>query len=1178
MSEREHKKGSGGSAGGVAGTSPQAPTDHRAAAIQARRQRTLEFNRLTKGACGDGATVDAAKLKEWQKAHGIEPADGIVGPQTLAIARAEQKHEGADDASSAPATGKPANDAGKPDHKKPAAAATVAGAAPDSGGDRETAGPDPGKVDSHETVASGNAHPLGGNAEASEHPPDAEAKHAGTKDDHATAAQAPPDVANAQPQERDLKQPVAAQKSHETAEKTNGAQGDTNPGAGAAHRGDHKPDHHATGHHGSNDKVAPAGDAHATHEKPLTGSAAHGPGANQGRYLREVYDFFRQQTLAEKDAHTELKAHRDEHPVVGAISETAATITGNIGEVNDAKEAGAHGKSFQPKKLGKGTNMPDVAMWDLVFAKLNEASACLDGDVPDLDGAKKHLLAAVDQFKAAHKTFYEYRTATEGGGQTAATTLKGVEIGCEIIFTVLSMGAGNASLAGLGVRGVFKLAAEGAAKGLGRAAIRSAVAGGVNKLAQSAAEETVGYDIGLEDHIDWSKVLREGATAAASNFLGVIIGGALSKVFMRTLGEVLGSRMAPDKLLALAEMLGSEGPIPPEMFVKGGWKWLTGFAADAATTTLMTALLTTLEVIRTGGKQPSKEQFVSMVIEQLIQNGFIQLLLGAVTHGNGKATAKSGKHGGDQHGQPDHAHPKQREVEHGGRQNQQPAHEEKATPEPRPSKNEEPAAQESKAGDKSPEAVEPTHERAGSEAELEPTGVQRATADKVKQLRTTRKSERDPQRKKALDAEIDQSLADGRRDMEAMVRKLHPTLQPVDAANNLYKVTLEGKEYQGTLEVLLDFKPPSQATSQAGDQLFSKSSKTEDATVEATGGLAGTSSQGRVNKYPGDIDLAESIRIEAKNAAKAAEALAQTVQKTVTTATQPASAGKTPIVFEGMSAGRYPPGHPKAGDVIYWQKADVEAGQMIWLGADGASHVLTLAEALGAPGNRVVNTYWKGPIDSQGTFGEITKVIRYDAFDASTGEKLFGTPLIGQAHQEVAFGKPQIHDTNRASLTDALAPQVDKYAKEGNWLKAVKRAHTVARMNGDMAALNDFAPLMTGSNAETKQLIDHLNVFMESIVTPDGSGNQIPQDVAKAQADRLASRVSAVDKAAGTTMQEAIGKAADVRANDGLKNDMEKVMGALTKHAKEDADFAKEAERVLRGHGYLKSDEGGGVQ
>jgi hypothetical protein len=443
--------------------------------------------------------------------------------------------------------------------------------------------------------------------------------------------------------------------------------------------GGHKHAARGAAHAGDKAAAAPAGGhGHEPHEKISAGSAAHKLDAKGGsslKYMHEVLDFFRIQTLAEKDAHLELKAHRDEHPVVGGISEGIATVSTNLNEVEEAKHAGMHGKPYKPESLGKRVQMPDTSMWDLVFAKLNEASSCLEADEPDIEKAKQHLKAAAEAFQEAHRKFYKYKTDTEEGAATAANILRGIEVGCEIIVTVLSAGAGGASLAGLGVRGVFKLAAEGAAKGLGKMAIRAAIAGGANKLAQEAAEQTVAYDIGLEDHIDWGKVLRAGATAAATNLFGVLVGGALSKLFMRTIGEILGARMAPESLLALAEKLGEKGPIPPELFVSKGWKWIAGLLADAGTTTLTTALLVTLEAIQSGGKKPTKEQFVRMVIEQLVQNGFIQLILGAITHGGPKSSGKrdgsGGDHGGDQHAVRGDKHQVDREATH----NQQHRHE-----------------------------------------------------------------------------------------------------------------------------------------------------------------------------------------------------------------------------------------------------------------------------------------------------------------------------------------------------------------------------------------------------------------------------------------------------------------------------------------------------------------------
>jgi hypothetical protein len=220
-----------------------------------------------------------------------------------------------------------------------------------------------------------------------------------------------------------------------------------------------------------------------------------------------------------------------------------------------------------------------------------------------------------------------------------------------------------------------------------------------------------------------------------------------------------------------------------------------------------------------------------------------------------------------------------------------------------------------------------------------------------------------------------------------------------------------------------------------------------------------------------------------------------------------------------------------------------------------------------------VNTFWKGPIDANGTYGEITKVIRYEAFDAKTGEKLFATPSIGQAYQEVAFAHPQVHDTNRPYLTDALAPQIEEYAHRGNWVKAIKRAHTVARMNGDMAALNDFAPLMSETNAQVKQVAEHLALFANEIAKPGGKGaGSVSSAEALQQARQLAGRVAAINDTAGVAMQRALSAAGDsVRGNATFYEAIEKnVLGVLEHASENDPGYAERAERALQAHGYLQ--------
>lgn len=430
----------------------------------------------------------------------------------------------------------------------------------------------------------------------------------------------------------------------------------------AQHVGDELHGGGGAGHeHGSPQAPAasgsPAGAGKKISRKPKTEKgAAKDEGAHAGKrdidkrpgaqasdadwvhYLNDLQRFLRDQTGAEKEQLLDIRAHREEHPVVGAISEAAASV-----------------------KARENVKVPDEGIWDQVFAQLNKAQALFAGDKPNIEDAKREMASAVKLFEEAHRKTYEYRTRTEGGAQTAATTLRGIEIGCDITLTLLSagVGAGSANVLKLGARGVFKLVAEQTMKGgLLKTAAKAAAVGGANKLAQGGAEEGAGVAAGTEDHFDVAKVLREAGEAAAMNFLGVLIGGSLSKVFMRQLGGILGSRMAPEGVLALAEKYGVEGVIPPELFVSKGWRFLVGVAGDACTTTLLTGLSTLVDQLRTGGKRPTGEQFVQMVITQMIQNGLLQIVLTAVTHGKAKGAAKPspGAGGGERNAEHAPAH------------------------------------------------------------------------------------------------------------------------------------------------------------------------------------------------------------------------------------------------------------------------------------------------------------------------------------------------------------------------------------------------------------------------------------------------------------------------------------------------------------------------------------------
>jgi hypothetical protein len=134
----------------------------------------------------------------------------------------------------------------------------------------------------------------------------------------------------------------------------------------------------------------------------------------------------------------------------------------------------------------------------------------------------------------------------------------------------------------------------------------------------------------------------------------------------------------------------------------------------------------------------------------------------------------------------------------------------------------------------------------------------------------------------------------------------------------------------------------------------------------------------------------------------------------------------------------------------------------------------------------------------------------------AAGGALFSTPKIGQGFQEVGFEDSALsNDTERAKLLEALAPHIEAHAKKGAWVKAPKRAYTVARMLNDVKALNDFAVLVDGEQAELKTVSEHATHFSEDIVNSKGGAKDaLSAPSALLRAKNLSSRIHAIDTVA----------------------------------------------------------------
>jgi hypothetical protein len=477
-------------------------------------------------------------------------------------------------------------------------------------------------------------------------------------------------------------------------------------------------------------------------------------------------------------------------------------------------------------------------------------------------------------------------------------------------------------------------------------------------------------------------------------------------------------------------------------------------------------------------------------------------------------------------------------------------------------------------------------------AQLQVDPAVQAAANDAKKLRALREKEHDPKKQAVLDAKLETSLAAQREKLEDTVRKAHPSLEAVDRAKNIYRIlvstadaagTLHQQPFVGTLEGLMDWTPPSVGVQNAATAMATKDVNPSDGVaVVSQAGLGGTGAQGRAHPFPGDVDLSESIKISAPTADAAATAFAASIVQTVHTAeANTGSDKKLGYLFLEMMVGTFPPGAKDEGKPVKFSRAETLAQSKSFVGKDGKTHTLTLAQAIAAPiQNRAANTYWRGPIDASGTYGEITKVLSYEAVDAKTGATLFASGKVGQGYQEVGFGKDDlIHDVERAKLLEALTPQIAEYAKKQMWVKAMKRAYTVARMLDDVKALNEFKVITQDQAGELKTVTEHLTAFNDDIVSPSGKATAILSAAdSHTQADNLNHRIKVLDKVgpkAGAEMDKAIAMAGatdhDMRSNKHAFDQIHHhVIPLLEKALDGDKDYGDRAEASLRSNGYLR--------
>src|SRR5262249_52451348 len=147
------------------------------------------------------------------------------------------------------------------------------------------------------------------------------------------------------------------------------------------------------------------------------------------------------------------------------------------------------------------------------------------------------------------------------------------------------------------------------------------------------------------------------------------------------------------------------------------------------------------------------------------------------------------------------------------------------------------------------------------------------------------------------------------------------------------------------------------------------------------------------------------------------------------------------------------------------------------------------------------------------------------------------------------------------------------------WVKAMKRAYTVARMLDDVKALNDFKLLTTDEAGELKTVTEHLTAYNDDIVNPAGKATAIlSAEDSKTKAANLKHRIAVLDKVgshAGAEMDKAIamgrGAEGDMRGNKAAFTQIhDHVIPPLEKALEGDKEYGERAAFALRSNGYLR--------
>ena len=310
------------------------------------------------------------------------------------------------------------------------------------------------------------------------------------------------------------------------------------------------------------------------------------------RQLRRQYNHIDAEMSGEEAGYEYQKENVDDHPVVSWFSDL----------------------------LG-GTEMPSRDLYTQAHNSLNLALDQLnEGSV---QGSVQALVEAEKRYIAVHTAFQEYIGATVKGAERSVTTLK-VTAGAGAVAATVATGG---------------LAAEAEVGLLGTSSLVGATAGGYG-MTQDFAGQASERVQGLRQEFDWTAIFRRGAKDAITGFVGALAGGALSGLLKRSCGAYLSS-FTEAELAEMGQAMGLEGPLSREFLLTEGQKYFADFISGVGVAPLTTSIGVVIESL-TGGKPPKDmQEFVDLVMHDMIQAGVMSTFVAGFTHVYGASGGRS---------------------------------------------------------------------------------------------------------------------------------------------------------------------------------------------------------------------------------------------------------------------------------------------------------------------------------------------------------------------------------------------------------------------------------------------------------------------------------------------------------------------------------------------------------